>query len=91
MAIDDYQNIFKKPIKDIILPVFSSKQKQESALDNKNILSDFYGNLGEAMESQKGSPLYYGSKFCDIIGITKLFSHHEDKDRIVNKIQKCSR
>ena len=40
------------------------------------------------MEAQKGSPLYYGSEFHDITSIAKLFSHHEEKDRIVDIIQK---
>ena len=40
------------------------------------------------MESQKLIPLYYGSEFWDITGITKLFGHHEDKYIIVDIIQK---
>ena len=40
------------------------------------------------MKAQKGIPLYYGSKFQDLIGIAKLFSYHEDKNRIVDITQK---
>ena len=40
------------------------------------------------MEARKGIPLYYGPEFRDITGITKLFSHHEDRNRIVDIIQK---
>ena len=43
------------------------------------------------MEYQKGIPLYLGSEFQDITRIIKLFSHHEDKNRMVNIIQKGSR
>ena len=40
------------------------------------------------MKTQKTIPLDYGSEFRDITGITNLFSHHEDKDRIAEIFQK---
>ena len=40
------------------------------------------------MAYQKGIPLDYGSEFWDITGIKNLFSHHEDKERIIDIIQK---
>ena len=42
------------------------------------------------MEPQKGTPLDYGSEFCNITSINKSFSHHEDKDIIAETIQKGS-
>ena len=50
----------------------------------------FNGNLGVAMEDQKEIPLDYGSEFRDITRIRNLFSHNEDKDRIVEIFQKGS-
>ena len=43
------------------------------------------------MESQKGSPLNYGSEFLYITEIKNLFSHNEEKYIIVDIIQKGSR
>ena len=40
------------------------------------------------MKTKKAIPLDYGSEFRDITGITNLFSHHEDKDRIAEIFQK---
>ena len=88
MTSDDNQKCNKNTVKEIGIPVFSLNQTQEAPLKNCNILSAFNRNLGEAMESQKGSPLDHGSEFRHIAWITKLFSHHEDKDIIVYIIQK---
>ena len=73
------KNLTKRSVKDLRIPVFSFRLTQESALHNRNILAAFDGNLGKATKDQKGTPLDYGSEFCDITWIIKLFSHHEEK------------
>ena len=70
------------------MPFFSFKRTQEAAFQNIAVLTDLYGKLGEAMEYQKVRLLYYGSEIRNIPGITKLFGHHEDKDRIMDIIPK---
>ena len=82
------KNIIKKPVKELCIPVLSFKRTHKSALQKRNILADFYGNLCDALKEQKGSPLDYGSELLNITRINKLFSHHEDKDRIVDIIPK---
>ena len=71
-------------------PVFSFKWTQEAAVQNSNILVDFNGNLGKALETHKRGPLDYVSEFQDPIGISNLFHHHEDRDKIMNIIQRGS-
>ena len=77
-----------KPVKKLVKSVFSFKRTQEVAQTNSQILAAFNGNLGTEIESQIGSPIDYGSEFWDINGIKHLFRYHEDKERIVNIIQK---
>ena len=52
-----------KPISKLSPPVLSFKRTQEAARQIIQILAAFNGNLGAAIESQKGSPLDYGSEF----------------------------
>ena len=85
------KDIIIKTVKEIGIPVFSFKKTQEAIFQNSNILSSLNGNLSAEMEYQKGIPLEHGSEFRRITRITKLFSHHEDRDRIVDIIQKGSR
>ena len=61
MDSDDNQKYTRKTIKVIRLPILSFNRSQEAALQNSNILTPFYGNLGETMEAQKGIPLDYSS------------------------------
>ena len=58
---------------------------------NSQILATLNGNLGAAIEAKKVSPIYYGSEIWDITKIRNLFRYHEDKERIVEIIQKWSR
>ena len=54
-------NIFIiKPAKKLGPPVLSFKRTQEDAFQNSHILSAFNGNLGAAIEDQRGTPLDYG-------------------------------
>ena len=79
-----------EPFKVFGLPVFYCKWTQGTARQNIQILDALNGSLGAAMESQKGSPLNYVLTFWGITGTKNLFSHHEDKYRIVDIIQKGS-
>ena len=79
-----------KPANKLGKPVFSFKLTQEAAQNNSQILATFKGNLGAAIEAQKGIPLDYGSEFRDITIIKKLFRYHKDKERIVDIIPKES-
>ena len=72
-------------------PVFSFQQTQEYSRQNSQLLAVFNVNLGAVIEAQNRSPLYYGLEFQYIAGIKKLFRHHEDKEIIVDIIQKGSR
>ena len=76
MASDDNQKFILNPVKELSLSVFYCNQTQDAALQNSNILVALDKNLGEAIKYQKRIPLDYGSKFCDITGLTKLFSHN---------------
>ena len=66
------------------------KWTKEAAVHNSKILAVFNGYLGEDLKSQQGIPLYYGSEFWDPAGIANLFHHHEDRDKIMNIIQRGS-
>ena len=82
------KNIIRQPVKKLGLPIFSFKHTQEVTCQYRNILDAFNGNLTVPTEDQKGTPLDCGSELGAITGITKLFSQHEDKDRIVDIIKK---
>ena len=69
--------------KEFIPPVFSLRWIHKAASHNSNILAAFNGNLGEALEAYKGSPLDYGSEFRDFTGIANIFCHHEDRYKIM--------
>ena len=84
-------NIIRKPVKEIGIPFVYFKRSQEVAFHNRNILYALNGNLGASMKAQKGIPIYFGSEFREITGITKLFIHREYKHTIVNIIQKRMR
>ena len=84
------KQIISTTFKELRPPVFSSKRTQEVSLQNNTILDAFNINLGEALESQQGSPLDYGSELWDTTGISKLIHHHEDRDKIIDIIQKYS-
>ena len=71
-------------------PLFSFKLTKEAALQNRKILANFNGDLVDTMEISKGSPLDYGSEFWDLTRTAKLFSLHEDKDKIMDMIQQGS-
>ena len=77
-------------IKIFVTPVFFFKRTQEVAVHNRNILDSFNGNLGKALETQQGSPLDYGSEFRYPTCIANLLHHHEDKDKIMEIIQRGS-
>ena len=85
------KKITRKPVKELVIPVLTFNRTHEAVFQNSSLLADFDGKLDVEMESQKESPLYYGSEFRDITGIIKLFSHDEEKYRIVDIIQKGSR
>ena len=40
------KNIIRKPVKEIVIPVFTFKQTQEAVFQNSNLLSDFGINIG---------------------------------------------
>ena len=82
------KRLITKPVNEFGLPLLYFKQTQEAARQKRKILDSFNGNLGTAMEDQKGRPLDYGSEFLYITGIKNWFNHHKDKDRIVNIIQR---
>ena len=50
-----------KPVNKLKKLVFFFKRTQEDAQNNSQILEAFNGNLGAAIEAQKGSPIDYGS------------------------------
>ena len=77
-----------RPIKELRILLLSFNKTQSAALHNNNIMASFDGHLNEEIKYPKGSPLDYGSEFWDPTGIERLFSHHEDKNRIVDMIQK---
>ena len=77
-----------EPVKELGLPVFSFKITQEAARQNSKIVSAVNGNLGAAMGAQNVISLEHGSEFRNITGIKNLLGHHEEKDRIVEIIQK---
>ena len=53
------KKLIYRPVKDHKLPIFSSRQTQETDLHNRNILAAFNGNLGETIKYQNGSPIDY--------------------------------
>ena len=90
MASDNNKTITRTTSKELRPPVLSLKRKKEAEVQNRNILASFNGNLGEASEAHQVIPPDYGSKFRDPTGITNLYHHHEDKETIMELIQKGS-
>ena len=68
-------------------PLFSLKRTHEAAVSNSKILAAFKGGLGAAIASHKYSPVNYGSEFCDTTALSKLFLHHEGKNKVINIIK----
>ena len=56
-------------------PTFKFKMSSASALENWNILNQFK-NLGEALNSQRGTQLDYGSEFRDTLTLKNIFAKH---------------
>ena len=54
------KSITQNPDKDIRPPVLSFKQSHAYAQQNINILTSFKINIGEALDTQQGSPLEHG-------------------------------
>ena len=69
---------------------FPPRRTHEAAVRNNKIIASFKGDLGAAIEAQNYSPGNYGSEFCCIASLAKLFLHHEDKTEIINIIQQGS-
>ena len=71
MASDNNQKYNQKTIHGAQAPSLHLKHEKESANYNSNLLAELYGELGDATESKKGSPIEYGPELCNIAGITK--------------------
>ena len=65
-------------------------QRDITTVRNSKILAAFKDDLGAAIAAHKDSPVNYGSEFCDIAFLEKLFFHHKDKAKIINLLQKGS-
>ena len=83
--------ILKTPIQKSENPIFLFRRTHDAAVRNRKILASFKGDLGAAIAAQKDSPVNYGSEFCDIASLAKLFLHHKDKTKIIIIIQQGSR
>ena len=57
-------------------------------MNTKNILAASGRELGNDLEEHKGIPLDYGYDLQQPTTIAKLFSHHEDRDKIMDIIHK---
>ena len=68
-------------------PIFSFKRTHEAEVRKIKILAAFKGDLGAAIAAHKYSPVNYGSEFCDTTALSKLFLHHEGKNKIINIIK----
>ena len=55
--------ILKTPIQKLEKPILLFKRTNEAAVRNSKTLAAFNGDLGAAIEAQKGIPLNYGSEF----------------------------
>ena len=66
-------------------PSFKFDMSQQSALHNWNILQN-YNNLGEALKSQKGSQLDYGSEFRDPTILENIFAKHPLWSRLKHQL-----
>ena len=71
-------------------PIFSFRITHEAAVSNSKILASFNSDLGAAIGAHKEIPVNYGSEFCNIASLEKLFLHHEDKTNIINIIRQGS-
>ena len=83
--------ILKTPIQKFEKPIFLFRRTHEAVVRNSKILAAFKGYLCVEIAAQKDIPVNYGSKFCDIASLEKLFLNHEEKNNIINIIQKGSR
>ena len=73
------KTILKTLIQKFEKNIFSFRRTHEAAVRNSKILATFKGDLGAEIAAQKGRPVNYGSEFCDIASLKKLFLYHEDK------------
>ena len=69
---------------------FSFKQQHTDSQHNSITMAAFNGDLWEVTKDQQTRPLEYGSEFRDLSVIVKKFKCHEDKEVIVDTIQKGS-
>ena len=84
------KKLIRKTSNELQPPVFSFKRTQESAVHNIKILKTFNGNLSEALKYHQVIPVDYGSEFREPTRIENLFQHHDDRDKIMDIIQKGS-
>lgn len=71
-------------------PVLSFKRTQGAALHNRNTLAAFNRDLGNALKYHQGTPLEYVSELWYPTRIDKLFSHHEDNEKLMYTIRMFS-
>ena len=84
------KHLVRTPIINLNPSVFYFKCTRGEALHNRNSLAPFNGDLGDYMKAHQGIPLDCGSEFRDPTGIAKLFIHYEDKEKIIDIIQKVA-
>ena len=87
MASENHEKLISTTSKYLRPPVLYFKYTQQAELQNSNIMVAFKGNLGNDLEVQQGNPLNYGPELRDPTGISNLFHHHEDRDKIIHMIQ----
>ena len=63
------------------------RRTHKEAVMNSKIIAALKGDIGAAIAAQQDRPVNYGSEFCDIASVEKLFLHHEDTTKTINIIQ----
>mmetsp|Transcript_13224 Transcript_13224/g.28024 ORF Transcript_13224/g.28024 Transcript_13224/m.28024 type:complete len:842 (+) Transcript_13224:3970-6495(+) len=84
------EKVINSPVEKLKAPDFAFELSQEAAQKNYLILSKHNFNLDEALKSQKGTPLEYGSEFRRVEVLENLFGRHPNWGRMERLLRKGS-
>jgi len=76
--VEVVKRVINQPAEELRAPAFAFELSQEAAQKNHLLLANHKFNLDEALNSQKGTPLEYGSEFRNVEVLEVLFGRHSN-------------
>ncbi len=82
--------VLASPSERLRAPDFAFELTQEAAQKNFILLSKYNFNIKEALQSQRGTPLEYGSEFRKVEVLQELFGMHPNWGRLESILRRGS-